>query len=133
MKAPIIATSSMGYLSEWVSEYVGNPVNLDNEVGSLSEIVPPLTLWDRINNLLRTKWITYQVNRLISKQNEIVKKYFGPGYPDVLEMQKNLALFLLNYNEAYNGIQTFAPLVKPIAGIHIVENSEDLLPPVNKL
>lgn len=132
LKTPLIAVLSPGLMTEWINDYVGNPVNINTDVGFFSESVPPLTFWERLNNLYQTKWIAYRVNRLISEQNEIVEKYFGPGYPDVLEMQKDLALILANYNSVISGIRTFAPSVKSIAGIHVVESTEDPLPKVKK-
>lgn len=122
-----------GVLPDWVNNPVGNPINFNTDVSFFSQTIPPLTFWERLDNLYTSKSITYQANQLLSKQSEYVEKFFGPGYPDVQEMLKDLSVIFLNYNAALNGLRTFAPLVKPTAGVHVVESSEDILPKVKKI
>lgn len=119
-----------GILPDWVNDRVGNPINLNTDVSFFSQTIPPLKFWERVENLYMTKSIIYEANTLLTKQNEYVEKFFGPGYPDVQDMLKDLSLIFLNYNAALNGLRAFAPVVKPTAGIHVVESSEDSLPQV---
>ena len=60
-----------------------------------------------------------------------MEKFIGPGYPGVLELQKDLSLVFLNDHHAISGGISLTPSVVPIAGVYI-QDQDDPLPKVNK-
>ena len=111
---------------DWVNSYIGNPVNPALDGTIFSENVAPMTFIERFKSLIMTVYITWSGYHHMPIQNKYLEKYFGPNCLDVLELQKDLALVLLNYNSDMSGLRIFTPSVVPIAGVHIQEDNETL-------
>lgn len=129
---PLVGVVGTAVLPDWVNPYVGNPVNLATDVSFISQNTGPLSFTERLANIFMYNFVSASTNYHLKEQNRYVEKYFGPGYPDVQEMHKDLSLILLNYNSAVYGNRAFAPVVVPVGGIHVVEDDE-ALPKVRKI
>ena len=111
---------------DWVNSYVGNPVNLAVESTFFGRNVPPMNFYERLENVIESTSIKLAAHYNFPNQNKYVKKYFGPGYPDVLELQKDLSLVFLNYHHAISGVRALTPSVIPVAGVHIRDHDDPL-------
>ena len=127
----MIGTVCLPTIYDWVNSYIGNPVNFAVDSTSLHRIAPPMNFYERLENVIKINQIKLETHLSFSRQNEYVEKYIGPGYPDVLELQKDLSLVFLNYHHAIFGVRSLTPSVIPIAGVHI-RDRDDPLPKVKK-
>lgn len=115
---------------DWMNEPTGNPSNLAVEPSVFSEYITPMTFFQRLGNVLLSTYITWSFKYHVHDQDAIVRKLFGSDFPDVVELQKDISLTLVNYNQALNGIRPFVPSIVPIGGLHVVD-SDDNLPQVH--
>lgn len=118
----IVTTS----LFEWLHDPFGNPQNYAIDTGVFSGLIAPMTFYERIVNTLLTNYVKLTYNYYAVDQDALVKKYFGAGYPNVIELQKDVDLVLVNSHHALNGIKTYTPAVVPIGGLHIMDTNEQL-------
>ena len=126
MGLPMIALSTTALL-DWLNAPLGNPFNPAVDSSVFTGYFHPI-LAERIQNLLVYHYMVTMFNYHISVQDEIVKKYFGPGFPTVIEMSKDVDLMLINHHHALLGRRPFAPSVVPVGGLHIVDGNETLDP-----
>ncbi|KAK9746316.1 UDP-glucoronosyl and UDP-glucosyl transferase [Popillia japonica] len=49
-------------------------------------------------------------------EDQIVEKYFGPGYPPISELTDNVAMFFMNVNPAFHNVRPTVPAVIHIGG-----------------
>ena len=127
--APLIGIASTPLMVDWVNSYIGNPVNLAVDSTIYGQNIPPMNFFERLENVVQITSITLSAHLNFPYLNRYVEKYFGPGYPNVLELQKDLSLVFLNYHHAISGVRSLTPSVVPIAGIHI-QDRDDPLPKV---
>ena len=113
-----------------MNSYIGNPVNLAVESTVFSHSVPPMNFYQRLENVIQSTSENLRAYFNFPIQNKYIEKYFGPGYPDALELQKDLSLVFLNYHHAISDVRSLTPSVIPIAGIHI-QDHDDPLPKAN--
>lgn len=110
----------------WSFEPFGTPVNLAADPILFFPYEPPMSFIERFNNFVTHHLVAHTFNYYIRDQDKYVEKFFGPGYPNVIDLQKDVSLVLLNHDPALYGVRTFAPIVVPISGLHIVDRNETL-------
>ncbi|KAJ8667291.1 hypothetical protein QAD02_008953 [Eretmocerus hayati] len=113
-------------LFDYMHEPFGDPVNLAVDPSLFVGSVAPMSFLERLNNVItfyHGNWMLYWV---VKGQNDFVKDYFGPGYPDVMSLHRDMALVLTNNDPVVNGMKAFAPKVIPIGGLHAMDNNETL-------
>lgn len=108
LNAPVILVENSP-LSPWHFEPFGTPLNLAVDSVLHLSYIPPMTFFERLNNLYTHHLLSYTFNRYLAEQDKYVEKYFGPGYPSVVELQKDVSLVLLNHDPALYGVRSFAP------------------------
>lgn len=108
----------------WADQYLGNSVNLAVDVAWHSPNIPPLSFYQKLVNVFETNYLSTTAVHHLKGQNAYVEKYFGPGYPDVMDLLRDVSLILLNSNDAIFGTRSFPPTVVKIGGIHITESNE---------
>lgn len=107
-------------------EPFGTPINLAVDPVLWLPYGPPMTFFERLNNFFTHHILAYAFNYYVKEQDHYVEKYFGPNYPSVVDLQKDVSLVLLNYDPALYGIRPFAPIIVPISGLHVVDRNETL-------
>ncbi|XP_058794059.1 UDP-glucosyltransferase 2-like [Phymastichus coffea] len=128
---PLVGLVSTSML-DWLHDPLGNPHNPAVDTSILSEYYRPATFIERFGNFLTSIYIKYSFNYYVRSQDAYVKKYFGPGLPNVVEMQKDIDLVLVNYHHALSGIRVHTPAIVPVGGLHIVDTNETLPPSVQR-
>lgn len=112
--------------TDWMNTPHGNPSNLAVEPSILAPYTTPMTFFERLGNFLISTSAEFLFNYYSREQDEYVQKYFGPGYPSVVEMQKDLSLILINYHQSLDGIRAFTPAIVPVGGLHVIDRNETL-------
>ncbi|XP_014220312.2 UDP-glucuronosyltransferase 1-3-like [Trichogramma pretiosum] len=127
LNVPIVSMVTTS-LFEWMYRPLGNPSRLAVEPTTFSGGYHPMSFKERLSNVVLSHYFENSFNREArNAQNAMVEKAFGPGMPDVIDLQKEISLTLVNYHHALNGVRAFTPSVVPVGGIHVFEN-EDVLP-----
>ena len=103
-------------------------MNLATDPSIMSDYVAPMTFFERLGNF----YIYHTVNRAFIKyskeQEELVEKYFGPGFPSTTDMLREMSLVLVNHHAGISGERFFSSNVIPVPGLHVVDHNEALLP-----
>lgn len=128
LKVPVIGIVTSP-LSDWTYRALRSPVNPASDVSVDLPYNVPMTFFERLHNFFYIHSITYTFNSLVASQDEQVEKYFGKGYPSVLDMQKDLSLVLVNHDMTLHGLRPLAPVIVPVSGLHI-KNQNETLPEV---
>lgn len=105
---------------------LGSPFNLATDPSVFSLSAPPMKFLERLNNVIAYHIGLWKVTTAIREQDKYVEQFFGPGYPNNIELIKDFSLILLNHDSSINGIRTFTPAIVPVGGLHIVDRNETL-------
>lgn len=124
LNAPIVAMSSNA-LFDFMNDPFGNPVNPSFVPSGMVNYSQKMTFWQRVINTICTNFMKILFNHSIKIQDKYVEKYFGPGYPTVYELQKEVALILVNSHFLFNGIRPITPSIIEVGGMHIEEKEEE--------
>lgn len=119
---------SISVLLEWQNHPLGNPTSSAFVPGGFTDFPSNMNFWQRLKNELLSKTVNYQFNSLASRQKKYVDENFGPGYPSIYDLSKEMALVFVNSHYSLNGIRPLTPGVVEIGGIHIQDNEEKLSP-----
>ncbi|KAG5309857.1 UDB15 glucuronosyltransferase, partial [Acromyrmex insinuator] len=98
--APLIGIISMG-IHNYHRYVFGSPIypsHLSNwEINALTEENP--SIWQRLWNFIETwRLIHFWINDFVTKEQGLVKKYFGNDTPHIVDIIKNMSLLLVNEN-----------------------------------
>ena len=127
MNIPVIGVVTLPLL-DWMYYYFGTPMNLATDPSLFSEYTPPMNFFERLGNVITYYRVMWTGFRYIKLQEKYVEQIFGPGFPDMMELHKDVSLVLLNHDMAVGGLKPFAPVIVPVGGLHIVDHNETLLP-----
>ena len=125
---PVVSVSS-AIEYPWVSNFIGNDDNLAYVANSFHVGAAELSFWERLNNVV-TSYKTCDKFHKVTRdfQTKIMRKYLRPDMPHIREVEKNVALTLVNSNSILFGVKPITPALVQIAGLHIEENDETLTP-----
>ncbi|XP_020710323.2 UDP-glucosyltransferase 2-like [Athalia rosae] len=115
-------------MPNYLNEPVGNPLNTAFVSQSTYGSFSAMNFWQRFKNTLWTAWSNFRIRRTTEVQNEIIKKHFGSEMPGVRELERELALVLVNSHHSINGIRPKTPAVVEVGGLHIREERTELTP-----
>ncbi|GJQ75390.1 hypothetical protein Trydic_g23565 [Trypoxylus dichotomus] len=114
-KCPVIGITSLdGTLLD--HDIMGNPTHpILNPESTLKFIANP-TFFQKVYSVLCS--ILRKLTSYIILQNEdqVIAKFFGPGYPPLSEMAANIDLFFINVNPAFHNVRPTVPAVIHIGG-----------------
>lgn len=116
-KVPVIEISSLGGIYE----------TFDNTGAPINPLIYPLPIRQRLNNL--TTWerlselrINYNGEQaygdLIKSENEMLKRTFGQGIPEIRELKKNVHMLFLNVHPMWDFNRPVPPNVVYLGGLH---------------
>lgn len=60
------------------------------------------------------------------KDNEILRKHFGPGIPDLRDLADNTSLIFVNQHFSFSGVRPLPVNVVEIGGVHIKQSRKPL-------
>ena len=111
---------------DWQYDAVGTKFNTAVIPGLWSGYVYPMNFWERLGNTLDHYLVMAQFYFYGNKQNELVEKYFGPGYPSTSELLKDLDILLVNSHYSSDGVKAITPSIIPVGGLHIFDDGTKL-------
>ena len=125
---PVVAVSS-AIEYPWVSYFIGNDDNLAYVPNAFHVGVGELSFWERVNNVVSNYKACDQFHKVTGdSQTASMRKYLRPDIPHIREVEKNVALTLVNSNPILFGVKPITPALVQIAGLHVEENDETLTP-----
>lgn len=125
LNIPVVAMSSNA-LFDFMNDPFGNPVNPSFVPSGLVNYSQKMNFWQRVVNTICTSFMKTIFNYNIQIQDKYVEKYFGSGYPTVYDLQKDVALILVNSHFIFNGIRPITPSIIEVGGMHIQDEGEKL-------
>lgn len=127
LKTPVvIAISSMQM--PYVDEFMANPLSYASRPGMFYDDAVLRTFWDRLRNVVTNFMMTREFFFYTRDQTEVMRKYLGQDVPDVRELERRVALSVVNTHYTFHGVRPSVPAVVEVAGIHIEEDESKLTP-----
>lgn len=115
-----------------VTDFIGNPHNYAFFSGFYMNKPVVESFFDRLWNLLANYKEMLTFHYYTSGQTALMKKYLGlPGIRDIRELEKTVALALVNSHHSLFGIRPTTPALIEVAGLHL-HKEEPKLNPVNR-
>ncbi|KAM3962193.1 UDP-glucosyltransferase 2-like [Aphomia sociella] len=115
--APVILMSS--FLSIYNNmEMVGAPVHPILYPSMFRQKLNNMTLWDKIIELYNHYSMNSMLDSTEKKQNELVKKVFGPDVPNLNELYNNVHMLFLNSHPLWDSNRPVPPNVVYLGGLH---------------
>nr|CAD7458383.1 unnamed protein product [Timema tahoe] len=116
--APIVKICSF-QTPEWTFSRMGIPAELAYVPNYLLDCSAPMNIVTRMKNLFYGLFLRLNINlREVSKREAIMRKYFGP-IPSIEELEKRVAVLLINTDLGLADQRPLLPSVIPIGGLHI--------------
>lgn len=123
---PIVAASS-AVEYPWVSDFTGNDDNPAVVPNALYMAFGQLDFWQRLENTILYHKEVMSYHSLTDEfQTDIMRKYINPNIPNVREVERSVALTLVNSHPVLFGVKPVLPTVVQTAGLHIEENDSTL-------
>ncbi|KAJ8676539.1 hypothetical protein QAD02_012326 [Eretmocerus hayati] len=123
---PVVAVAS-GIEYPWISYFIGNSDNLAFVPNAYHVGVGSMTFWERLKNFYTNFIFLYRFHALTGDdQTESMRKYLRSDIPHIREVEKNVALTLVNNNPILFGVKPVTPGLIHIAGLHVNASGETL-------
>ncbi|XP_031777616.1 UDP-glucuronosyltransferase 2C1-like [Nasonia vitripennis] len=113
-------------LIDGYNDALGNPFNSAVTPGSNTGFQNPMNFWERLVNTITSKLLNMISRYFMAEQDIYVERIFGPGYPTVSELEKDLDLLLINSHLSLEDPSAITPAIIPVAGIHIADDDTKL-------
>lgn len=126
---PVIAVAT-AVEYPWINDLIGNCDNLAIVPSVFTKVkLKKMGFWERVENVL----VHYDsVRRFYAmtdeSQTESMRKYLSPDMPNIREIEKSIALLLVNSHPTLFGVKPISPVVIPVAGLHVEENDAEFTP-----
>ncbi|KPJ19194.1 Vitellin-degrading protease [Papilio machaon] len=119
-RAPTILISSFG---PYVDSYkiMGIPTNPILYHHMFRQRLYNLTLFEKLNELYNQLVIHYELNRREEKENELLKKFFGPDIPPLNVLKNYVDMLFINIHPIWEGNTPVPPNVIHMGGLHMKE------------
>ncbi|XP_015113243.1 UDP-glucuronosyltransferase 2B20 [Diachasma alloeum] len=122
---PVIGISSAA-LYPWSNDMIANPENLAFVPNNLLEYKKSMNFWDRLYNFLHTFYYKRYFDYHTSAQDDIIRKHFGANSPGIREVERDLALIIVNSHYALNGVKPTTPGLIEVGGLHVQDDGPDI-------
>lgn len=124
---PSIGVSTTS-LYPWLHRSVAQPESLSFVPNNCLSFINPMNFWQRVYNVLHTAYFKWIFSSTSSLQDDIIREHFGPGMPSVRELEKRMAIVLVNSHISLNGIKPVTPAVVDVGGLHVYDEGLTLRP-----
>ncbi|XP_015113327.1 UDP-glucuronosyltransferase 2B15 isoform X2 [Diachasma alloeum] len=122
LNVPVIMVSSpLPY--PWLEISLGQPQFTAFVPSRNTNYQYPMSFFVRVLNTIRSHYDYMRFNYYTEAvQNAKMRKYIDPDIPPLRELEKNVALALVNTWHSLNGIQPLTPGIIEVAGLHMEAN-----------
>lgn len=112
----------------WVSYFIGN---VDNpayvQIRYFSIEGRKMNFWERLYNFYANFVTVYYFHQYTdSNQTESMRNYLRSDIPNIRDVEKSVALTMVNTHPILSGVKPITPGLVQIAGLHIEVNEETL-------
>ncbi|XP_031781625.1 UDP-glucuronosyltransferase 2B2-like [Nasonia vitripennis] len=131
-KVPVVAVSSSVEYS-CISDFIGNfdhPAFVPN---ALLQDYNKTKFWDRLKNLFIHHWSSYKFKMLTENiQTDYMRKYLSPDMPNIRDVERTVALTLVNSHPVILGAKPVVPSLIEVGGLHIIDDGSKLTSEMQK-
>lgn len=121
----ITATPSLEF--PWISRQIGNPLSTAFFPNFLFPKAKVETFSDRLQNTLTSNYLIYKFFSYTDEpQTELMRKILSPNMPTVREIERTVALSVVNTHFTLQGIRPLTPAFIEVAGLHIEEDDSSM-------
>lgn len=131
LKVPVIGASS-SVLYPWAYDFIGYPDNFAFAPSILLPYSQHMNFWQRMYNFMHTLQSKWQFTSASSEQTELLRKYVSPDSPTIRELERKMAMILVNSHISINGIKDSTPALVEVGGLHIQEDDMTISPSLEK-
>lgn len=125
-KVPVVAVSS-AVEYPWIGDFIGNDDNPAYVPNAYHVSSGKMNFWERLKNVVINFTEKRKFHALTEEsQTESMRKYLSPDIPNIREVEKNVALTLVNSHAVLFGVKPITPALVQIAGLHVEGNDEVL-------
>ena len=125
---PIVAASS-AVEYPWVSDFTGNDDNPAIVPNALFMAFGKMNFWQRLKNTVIYHNEVRKFQSLTEKeQTELMRKYINPTIPNIREIERTVAVTLVNSHPVLYGVKPVLPTLVQVGGLHVEENDSKLSP-----
>ncbi|XP_049792508.1 UDP-glycosyltransferase UGT5-like [Schistocerca nitens] len=123
---PMIGFVSLGAPSPALAA-LGNPNNPSCSPDIMVGYSDHMSFWERLYNAYVTARFHYIWNyKMISDQEEVLKKHFGADLPPIRDFERNFSLLLVNNHFSMNYPRPRLPGVIELTGLHLEKERKPL-------
>ncbi|XP_015436890.1 PREDICTED: UDP-glucuronosyltransferase 2B15-like [Dufourea novaeangliae] len=114
-------------LLPWVPDELGFSVEDSYIPGLWTSVSQPMDFLQRTYNVM-TMWFTRIFATTVFHWHDqyMVRRIYGPEFPDLKEMSRNVSLVFVNTHYTLHGAQPFPPNVVEVGGLHIPPKTSPL-------
>ncbi|XP_046995352.1 UDP-glucosyltransferase 2-like [Schistocerca americana] len=129
---PVIGFLSMG-MTGGISALMGDTVNPSYMPEILAPYTDHMDFWQRMDNFLALfKQARSGASVILPVHERIIRKHFGPDVPSLMDMMRNMSLFLANNHFSANYPHPRLPNVIEMTGLHIEKERKPLPKEIQK-
>lgn len=125
-KVPVVDVST-SVENPWTSFSIGNSDNLAVTPNSFVTSFDETIFWDRLKNVFSYYWYAYLFHVITdSAQTKLMRKYLSPDMPNIRDIERNVALILVNRHPLMHGVKPITAALIEVSGLHIDPNGPKL-------
>ncbi|XP_034941506.1 uncharacterized protein [Chelonus insularis] len=127
LKVPVIVATSL-VDSPWLDRSLGQPTDTTAYFGAcFGTNSYPMTFFERVYNTFISYYNLVRFRRYTDDvQNDLMKKYIDPNIPPLRELEKSVALALVNSYHSLHGVRPLVPNLIEVGGLHVYEHYEKI-------
>ncbi|XP_058804713.1 UDP-glycosyltransferase UGT5-like isoform X1 [Phymastichus coffea] len=129
LNVPVIAvSSSVEY--PWVSQLIGSDDNPAYVCNALSSDFDKSSFFDRLWNTVSYHQTVHTFHKTSEKfQTDAMRKYLKTDTPNIRQVERSVALTLVNRHPVLYGAKPIAPSLVEVSGLHIEQSELRILTP----
>ena len=108
-----------------ISRTVGNPLSTAFSSTHLLGKSEIKTFWNRLSNTILSMYNLYRLYVITEDQTESMREYLSPDLPSIREVEKMVALTIINTHHTIQGVRPTIPAFLEVGGIHIEEDESN--------
>lgn len=128
LNVPVIAVAS-AVEYPWICDFIGNDDNPAYVPNALNPSFDQSSFWDRLSNMYNFHRSVYSFQKTSEhNQTEAMRKYLKPDTPNIREVERSVALTLVNRHSVLHGTKPLTPSLIEVSALHIEESQTKLSP-----
>ena len=107
----------------WINRQIGNPIFTSFYPNFFMPHAEIKTFWDRFQNTMECHQNIYKYYITTEPQTKAIRKYISPDMPTVREVERSVALIIVNTHHSFQGIRPTTPAFIEVGGLHLDEDN----------